>query len=73
LSQPATTQSSRPFHQQLRASGQPPKLALTATMRKLLLVLNSAIKPIYPMLEIKAVTNATLPGAVSWGAFLEKV
>lgn len=34
-----------PFYQRLRAAGKPPKLALTATMRKLLLVLNSALKP----------------------------
>jgi transposase len=33
------------FYQRLRAAGKPPKLALTATMRKLLLVLNSALKP----------------------------
>ena len=32
------------FYQRLRAAGKPPKLALTATMRKLLLVLNSALK-----------------------------
>jgi transposase len=33
------------FYQRLRAAGKPPKLALTAVMRKLLLVLNSALKP----------------------------
>jgi transposase len=33
------------FYQRLRAAGKPPKLALTATMRKLLLVLNSTLKP----------------------------
>lgn len=33
------------FYQRLRSAGKPPKLALTATMRKLLLVLNSALKP----------------------------
>ncbi len=33
------------FYQRLRAAGKPPKLALTATMRKLLLALNSALKP----------------------------
>jgi transposase len=32
------------FYQRLRAAGKPPKLALTATMRKLLLVLNSTLK-----------------------------
>ena len=32
------------FYQRLRAAGKPPKLALTATMRKLLIVLNSALK-----------------------------
>jgi len=36
----------RVFYQRLRAAGKPPKLALTATMRKLLLVLNTALKPI---------------------------
>lgn len=35
----------RMFYQRLRAAGKPPKLALTATMRKLLIVLNSALKP----------------------------
>jgi len=32
------------FYQRLRCAGKPPKLALTATMRKLLIVLNSALK-----------------------------
>lgn len=36
--------SLRCFYQRLRAAGKPPKLALTATMRKLLIVLNSALK-----------------------------
>jgi transposase len=35
----------RLFYQRLVAAGKPPKLALTATMRKLLIVLNSALKP----------------------------
>jgi transposase len=35
----------RAFYQRLRAAGKPTKLALTATMRKLLIVLNSALKP----------------------------
>ena len=35
----------RTFYQRLRVAGKPPKLALTATMRKLLIVLNSALKP----------------------------
>ena len=35
----------RAFYQRLRAAGKPAKLALTATMRKLLIVLNSALKP----------------------------
>jgi transposase len=35
----------RTFYQRLRAAGKPPKLALTATLRKLLIVLNSALKP----------------------------
>jgi transposase len=33
-----------PFYQRLRKAGKPPKLALTATMRKLLIALNSALK-----------------------------
>lgn len=33
------------FYRRLRAAGKPPKVALTATMRKLLLVLNTALKP----------------------------
>ena len=35
----------RAFYQRLRSGGKPAKLALTATMRKLLIVLNSALKP----------------------------
>jgi transposase len=35
----------RTFYLRLRAAGKPAKLALTATMRKLLIVLNSALKP----------------------------
>jgi transposase len=34
----------RNFYLRLRAAGKPGKLALTATMRKLLIVLNSALK-----------------------------
>jgi transposase len=34
-----------PFYQRLRAAGKPPKLALTAVMRKLLIALNSALAP----------------------------
>jgi transposase len=34
----------RSFYQRLRAAGKPPKLALTAVMRKLLIVLNSTLK-----------------------------
>jgi transposase len=34
----------RTFYVRLRAAGKPPKLALTATMRKLLIVLNSVLK-----------------------------
>ena len=34
----------RSFYQRLRGAGKPAKLALTATMRKLLIVLNSAFK-----------------------------
>lgn len=33
-----------PFYQRLRANGKPAKLALTATMRKLLIALNSSLK-----------------------------
>jgi transposase len=36
-----------PFYQRLLAAGKPPKLALTAVMRKLLIALNSALTP-YP-------------------------
>jgi transposase len=35
----------RQFYLRLRGAGKPAKLALTATMRKLLIVLNSALKP----------------------------
>jgi transposase len=35
----------RQFYLRLRAAGKPAKLALTATMRKLLIVLNSTLKP----------------------------
>jgi transposase len=35
-----------PFYQRLRAKGKPHKLALTAVMRKLLIVLNQTLKPI---------------------------
>ena len=35
----------RGFYLRLRGAGKPPKLALTATMRKLLIVLNSSLKP----------------------------
>jgi transposase len=35
----------RGFYERLRAAGKPPKLALTAVTRKLLLALNSALKP----------------------------
>jgi transposase len=35
----------RRFYVRLRAAGKPAKVALTATMRKLLIVLNSALKP----------------------------
>ena len=34
----------RDFYQRLRSAGKPPKLALTAVMRKLLIVLNSSLK-----------------------------
>jgi transposase len=35
----------RDFYLRLRAAGKPTKVALTATMRKLLIVLNSSLKP----------------------------
>jgi transposase len=35
----------RGFYLRLQSAGKPAKLALTATMRKLLIVLNSALKP----------------------------
>jgi transposase len=35
----------RPFYLRLRAAGKPAKVALTATLRKLLIVLNSPLKP----------------------------
>jgi transposase len=35
----------RNFYLRLRAAGKPAKVVLTATMRKLLIVLNSALKP----------------------------
>jgi len=35
----------RAFYLRLRAAGKPAKVALTATMRKLLIVLNSSLKP----------------------------
>src|SRR5262245_45869624 len=35
----------RSFYLRLRAAGKPAKVALTATMRKLLIVLNSPLKP----------------------------
>jgi len=35
----------RTFYLRLRAAGKPAKVALTATMRKLLILLNSALKP----------------------------
>ena len=34
-----------PFYQRLRAAGKPPKVALTAVMRKLLIALKSALSP----------------------------
>jgi hypothetical protein len=44
----------------LRAAGKPAKVALTATMRKLLIVLNSALKRDYVMLETKTVSNGPI-------------
>ena len=35
----------RSFYLRLRAAGKPTKVALTATMRKLVIVLNSVLKP----------------------------
>ena len=47
----------RGFYQRFRAAGKPPKVALTAAMRKLLIVFNSSLKPDLNMLELKTVTN----------------
>lgn len=54
-----------PFYQRLRQAGKPPKLALTATMRKLLIVLNSVLKPIRSRLELKTVTTARQSSALA--------
>ena len=35
------------FYQRLRSAGKTPKLALIATMRKLLIALNAALKPLH--------------------------
>jgi transposase len=34
----------RAFYQRLRATGKPPKVALTACMRKLLIILNAMVR-----------------------------
>jgi len=47
----------RAFYLRLRAAGKPAKLALTATMRKLLIAATVLSNRIQPMLEIKTVTN----------------
>lgn len=39
---------SKTFYQRLRAAGKPPKVALIAVARKLLVFLNSLLKPAYP-------------------------
>ena len=36
----------RDFYSRLRSKGKPAKLALTAAMRKLLIALNSSLKPL---------------------------
>jgi transposase len=36
----------RNFYQRLRSNGKPHKVALTAVMRKLILALNQALKPL---------------------------
>lgn len=41
----------RAFYQRLRAAGKPPKLALIATMRKLLTILNAIVKTARPWTE----------------------
>jgi hypothetical protein len=51
----------RNFYLRLRAAGKPAKLALTATMRKLLIVLNSAFKRDLSLcLKTKTVTNGPI-------------
>ena len=42
----------RTFYQKLLASGRPKKLALTACMRKLLVILNSMLKHRSPWLSV---------------------
>jgi transposase len=39
----------KPFYQRLRSNGKPPKLALVALMRKLIIYLNSLLKPFFPI------------------------
>jgi hypothetical protein len=50
----------RNFYLRLRAAAKPAKLALTATMRKLLSSLTARSKRIYIMLETKTVTNGPI-------------
>lgn len=47
----------RQFHQRLIAAGKPPKVALTACMRKLLIILNAMIRDMEPF----CATRPTLP------------
>jgi transposase len=53
--------SLREFHQRLRRAGKSPKMALTACMRKLIIILNAMLKN-----ELPCVWNITpIVGAVS--------
>jgi hypothetical protein len=56
-----------PFYQRLRAKGKPHKLALTAVMRKLLIVLNQPSNPLLPQLELKTVTTARQRNQLRFG------
>ena len=45
------------FYRRLRSAGKPPKLALTAAMRKLLLILNAILKTHTPWSEHVSLQN----------------
>src|SRR6266699_927933 len=52
------------FYRRLRAAGKPPKLALSATMRKLLLALNTSQTPTNPRLNSTQLLQ--LQNAATW-------